>query len=234
VPRDASERERQAVAWAELAVAFGVFFLSHSLPIRPPLRPRLQALLGPRGFGVAYSILSLGVLAWLIGAAGRAPYVPLWPSAVWQSHLALVAMGAVCLILALSLGRPNPFSFGGSGAARFDPHRPGLVRWIRHPVLLALAIWAAAHLLANGDLAHGLLFGTFLVFALLGRRLVDRRKQRELGPDWARLWDATRQAAHPLRDLAGAEGALRLVLALVVYAALLWAHPLLFGVSPLR
>lgn len=48
-----------------------VFFLMHSLHVRPPLRPSLQARLGASGLTLAYSALSLAVLAWLFGAAGR-------------------------------------------------------------------------------------------------------------------------------------------------------------------
>ena len=70
-----------------------------------------------------------------------------------------LGMFAVCLILALSIARPNPFSFGGAQNARFDPARPGIVRWVRHPILLSLALWAGLHLLPNGDLSHVILFG---------------------------------------------------------------------------
>jgi uncharacterized membrane protein len=221
------------MGWTEFAAAFAAFFLTHALPVRPPLRPWLVARLGPRGFGLAYSALSLAVLAWLIGAAGRAPYVPLWPWAPWQLHVPLAAMLPVCLILALAVGRPNPFSFGGARNDAFDPARPGIVRLTRHPLLLALAIWAFAHVVPNGDLAHGLLFGTFAVFALVGGRLVDRRKRREMGEDWTHL-DAARKAAPlppPPRSWPGL--VLRLALGVALYLGLLWLHPWLFAVSPL-
>jgi len=219
------------MGWAEYALAFLVFFLTHSAPIRPPVRPWLVARLGQSGFGLAYSALSLGVLAWLIGAAGRAPYVPLWPWAGWQNHVVLAVMLPVCMILALTIARPNPFSFGGAGNDRFDPARPGIVRLTRHPLLLSLVLWAGAHLLANGDLAHALLFGTFAGFALLGMRLIDRRKRREMGAAWGRLEAARRQA--PPRPISWPDVALRLGLGGVLYATLVWVHPWLFGVSPL-
>ena len=116
------------------------------------------------GFTLAYSALSLAVLTWVIGAAGRAPYVPLWQWAPWQNHVVLVVMALVCLLLALSIGRPNPFSFGGARNQDFDPHVPGIIRLHRHPLLLALGLWAFAHTLPNGDLAHVILFGVFGVF----------------------------------------------------------------------
>ena len=92
-----------------------------SLHLPPLLRPVLQSALGPRGFTLAYSALSLAVLVWLIGAAGRAPFVPLWDWALWQVYVPLVAMLPVCLILSLAIARPNPFSFAGAQNAMFDP-----------------------------------------------------------------------------------------------------------------
>jgi uncharacterized membrane protein len=142
------------MGWNEFAFAFAAFFLTHSIPIRPPLRPWAVARLGHAGFGIAYSALSLAVLAWLIAAAGRAPYVPLWDWAPWQNHVVLAVMLPVCVILSLAIARPNPFSFGGAQNDRFDPASPGIVRLTRHPLLLALGIWSAAHILPNGDLAH--------------------------------------------------------------------------------
>jgi len=218
------------MGWSEFALALAVFFLSHAIPVRPPVRPWLRSRLGPAGFTLAYSALSLGVLAWLIGAAGPAPHVPLWGWAPWQAHVPLVVMGPVCLILGLSLARPNPFSFGGARNASFDPARPGIVRWLRHPLLVALALWAGAHLVPNGDLAHVILFGSFAAFAILGGRLVDRRRRREMGADWPRLRAAVARA--PLAGWSGAT-ALRIVAGGALYVTLLWAHPVLFGVSPL-
>ena len=220
------------MAWSGLALAFVVFFLSHSLPIRPPLRPILVRVLGPAGFGLAYSALSIAVLTWLVVAAGRAPYLPLWNWAPWQNHLALAIMLPVCLIVALALGRPNPFSFGGARNSAFDPDRPGIVGVMRHPLLVALALWSVAHLVANGDLAHVLLFGTFAVFAMLGGRLVDRRKRREMGQGWDRLWTRVRTPVEGRFRLSGGS-ALRLGLGVALYLALILLHPIVISVTPL-
>jgi len=217
--------------WSGLALAFAAFFLSHSLPIRAPLRPILVRRLGAIGFGLAYSTLSIAVLAWLVVAAARAPYLPVWDWAPWQNHLALAVMLLVCLIVTLSVGRPNPFSFGGARNADFDPGRPGIVRFTRHPLLVALALWAIAHLVANGDLAHILLFGTFAAFAILGGRLVDGRKRREMGAEWDRLWARVR--AQPVAGQLSRTSMLRFGLGLALYLALIALHPVVIGVSPL-
>jgi uncharacterized membrane protein len=173
--------------WLEFTAAFAAFFLTHSIPLRPAVRPHLQRALGRRGFTLAYSALSLAVLGWLIAAAGRAPFVPLWTWAPWQHLVPLAVMLPVCLILSLAIARPNPFSFGGTRNETFDPARPGIVRLHRHPLLLALTLWAGAHVVPNGDLPHVILFGTFFGFALLGQCLVDHRKRREMGKDWCRV-----------------------------------------------
>jgi uncharacterized membrane protein len=222
------------MGWAEYALAFAVFFLSHSLPVRPPLRPCLVGRLGQRGFVLVYSALSLAVLAWLIGAAGRAPLVPLWTWAPWQLHVTLVAMLPACLILALAIARPNPFSFGGARNAEFDASRPGIVRLTRHPLLLALAIWSLAHILPNGDLAHAILFATFALFALLGGRLIDLRKRQTMGAEEWTLLDRLRQAAPVFRrPRSWPDIGLRMLAGASLYATLLWVHPWLIGISPL-
>ncbi len=124
--------------WVPYGSAFLAFIATHSIPVRPAIKTRLVAVFGPRGFTLAYSALSLIMLAILISAAGNAPYVPLWGQAVWQKHVAFSGMLAVCLLGALAIARPNPFSFGGARNDRFDPARPGVIRWTRHPLLWGL------------------------------------------------------------------------------------------------
>ncbi|MYM55516.1 NnrU family protein [Thalassovita mangrovi] len=220
------------MGWLEFIAAFAVFFLSHSLPTRPGVKSRLTAAIGARGYTIAYSMLSLAVLYWLLMAAGRAPVVPLWDWAPWQNQVPLIAMGIACTILALTIARPNPFSFGGAQNDRFSTDHPGLIRWTRHPILAALAIWAVAHIVPNGDLAHVILFGTFAGFAFLGMRLIDRRKRREIGAEWDRLRSELR-AGPPFHSPASLlDLSIRVILGILTYAALLHLHPALFGVAP--
>ncbi|MFN3724110.1 MAG: NnrU family protein [Paracoccaceae bacterium] len=212
--------------WGEYAAAWAAFLLTHAVPIRPPVKPWLVAGLGRAGFGLAYSALSVGVLVWLIGAAARAPFVMLWPRAEWQNHVTLTAMILACLILALALGRPNPFSFGGWRNDSFDPARPGIVGLLRHPVLAALLLWSLGHVVPNGDLAHVLMFGGFAGFALLGMVMIDRRRRHDLGPE---VW---RQRL-PARSLRGAAIPMRWLGAIVLMIALIALHPLVIGLPAL-
>ncbi len=221
------------MAWAEFAFAFAIFFASHSIPVRPPVKPWLVQRLGAAGFSLLYSVLSLAVLAWLILAAGRAPFVQIWPWAPWQSQVTLVLMLPACLLLAASVARPNPFSFGGRANETFDPAHPGVVRWTRHPLLAALALWAVAHIVPNGDLAHLILFGSFAAFAVLGGRLVDRRKRREMGEAWQALTARVGQTPFIPRPASLRASLVRLAAGLGLFFGLLWLHPLILGVDPL-
>lgn len=213
--------------WSEFTLAFVVFFVSHSLPVRPQVKARIVAIIGARGFSFAYSLLSIAVLTWLIVATGRAPFVELWARAPWQTYVPLILMAAASVVLGLSLGRPNPLSFGGMNNATFDPAQPGIVGWMRHPLLVAIGLWAGAHMLPNGDLAHVVLFGVFLAFAGLGTRIIDRRKRRQLGADWDRLSNTRRQVK------ISAMGGLRVVVGLGIYCLLLWLHTPVIGINPL-
>ena len=222
------------MSWTAFAIVFVAFFLTHSIPVRPAIKARLTQTLGARGFGMGYSLLSTGMLVLLIWAAGQAPYVQLWPHMPWQRHAAHLGMLMVCLILALSVGRPNPFSFGGANNDRFDPRRPGIVRLTRHPILLALAAWAVVHLLPNGELAHVLLFGVLGSFAVAGRALIDRRKRREMGTEQWQALETRRRAAPVLQAPVSWAGLIvRLAIGLGGFAVLLWAHPYVIGVSAL-
>jgi len=209
--------------WVEYAAAWAVFLLSHVIPVRPPVRPWLVARLGHAGYGILYSAVSVAILIWLISAAGRAPYLEVWPRAEWQNHVTLAAMILASLILALAAFRPNPFSFGGWHNADYDPSDPGIVGLVRHPVLAALALWSAGHLAPNGDLAHLLMFGGFAGFALLGMRLIDRRRQTVMG---YREW----QRRLPRKRFAGLLAPLRWLAALALVAALIALHPVVIGV----
>lgn len=225
------------MGWAEFAAAFAVFLLSHALPARPAVKGPLVRRLGAGGYTLVYSLVSVAVLAWLIVAAGRAPHVPLWSWAPWQPWVPFLVMLPACLLIACAIGAPNPLSFGGR-AEGFDPARPGIAGLTRHPLLWALVLWAGAHLVPNGDLAHVLLFGSFAGFATLGMRMLDRRRQRLWGPEvWADRARAT--ALVPGAALlsgrwrpAGGPPIRRMAAGLVLYGLLLALHPPVIGAWP--
>ena len=214
--------------WLVFAGVFALFFVTHSIPVRPAVKGNLVKVLGPTGFTVAYSLLSLVMLVLLIWASRQAPFVLLWGEAPWHRPLIWVGMLFVCLIPAITIGRPNPFSFGGCHNDRFDTSNSGIIGYLRHPLLGALALWGGLHLLANGDLAQVLLFSTLSFFALVGHRIVDMRKRRVLDVEnWKRLLLQTRKQRRvqiPTRSTV-----LRLCVGLAVYLVLIALHPVVIG-----
>jgi uncharacterized membrane protein len=227
--------------WVGLALAFALFLATHGVPARPAVRRWLVGSLGERGYLLAYSLTSVVALALLIAAAGRAPHLELWTFEPWQMWAPGLAMPLVCLLIAFSVGAPNPLSFGGRSPEAFDPDRPGIVGVTRHPLLWALALWAMSHVVPNGDLAHVVVFGGFAGFALMGMIVIDRRLRRRMGePEWHRL--AARTAVTPFAALVAGRwrpqigppsGAtlLRFLAGLVLYAGLATLHEPVIGVS---
>jgi len=214
--------------WGEFALAFLVFFVSHSVPVRGAIKDKISALISPSGFTAIYSMLSIAILIWLIIAADRAPYVEIWAFAPWQKHIPITAMAVATIVTVMAIGRPNALSFGGANNAAFDPQNPGLIGWLHHPLLFALLVWSLSHMVPNGDLAHIILFGIFAGFALLGHLLINQRQKRRLGRvEWARL-AATKRTFTPTRN-----GIVRLSLGIALYLLLLYAHEPLIGKSPL-
>ena len=167
----------RAMAWAEFSAALAAFLGGHILPMR--LRAPLVARIGQRAYLVGYSLLSIGLLYWLIVAAGRAPYVEIWAQAGWMRWLVNLAM-------------PLAFLLGATGGMA--------------GVMAGFAIWSGTHLLANGDLAHVVMFGLLLGYAGLG--LVMARGLA-LRLTWRRV-----------------------AVALILWAVLFHLHPLVIGVSP--
>jgi uncharacterized membrane protein len=223
------------MGWLEFAAAFLAFFGGHGFLSRPPLRARLVAAFGTRGYLIGHSFVSAALFLWLIGAAQRAPYVELWAPAPWQAWAPMIAMPFAVTLAALSVGAPNPFSFGGARNETFDPLRPGIVGATRHPLLWAMILWAGAHLVPNGDLAHALLFGASLALALIGMRALDARARRRLG---AEEWERLARTAPLIPSLAalarmGAPSLRRLIAAGAIFLILLAGHPWFAGVSPL-
>jgi uncharacterized membrane protein len=88
----------------------------------------------------------------------------------------------------------------------------------KHPMLLATQLWAAAHLLSNGLLAEVLLFGGFLLWAVVDRISVGTRPNRTVR-------SGTPKAINDV---------IAVVLGLALYALFVhWAHAKLFGVAPM-
>lgn len=224
---------------AEFLAAIAVFLLAHAIPAHRPVRDALIRWVGETPYVVAYTAVTLAIVAWLGLAYARAPFVEIWPFRTELRWVPLVVMAPACVLLVAGLGSRNPLSLG-AGSQGYDPARPGIVAVTRHPLMWAFVLWAGGHLAPNGDLASILMFGLLLGLGLMGPASLDAKRRDRLGPEaWNRLAAGT--ANVPLAALLAGRAAwrvswigwARLLGGLALYAALLWAHEPAIGVSPL-
>ena len=225
-------------ATVHLALATAFFLASHIGISSTPLRGALVRALGEKPYLGLYSLVATGGLVWMAVAYAGAPVQYLWsPSGVLR-YVPLVVMPFALILLVAGLTIGNPTLVSQEGALRREEPARGILRVTRHPVQWALALWAAAHLLANGDVASLLFFGGLLLLALAGPYLMDARKAATLGEEWAAF--AARTSTLPFAAIVAGRNRLdlgeigwwRVGLALVAYAGLLVVHSYLFGVAP--
>lgn len=130
----------------------------------PTFKASLQSRFGAMRFKGIYSLLALAGLALIIVGMSRLEYRPVFVPPAWSPLIANLAMPvSFCLLVAAQM--PNNFR-----------------RVIRNPMLTGVLIWAAVHLLANGDLASILLFGAFGTYAVVDIISVNRRAAAETPP----------------------------------------------------
>jgi uncharacterized membrane protein len=216
---------------AGIAALWTAFAASHMGLSSLRLRPRVVELLGERGFQAVYSVIALGIFVPLLALYFDNPHAGphLWYLGMTPGIRPLMyALMAVALALVVGgATSPSPASLvPGKGEVK------GLFRITRHPLLMGIALYGAAHLLAaNVNAAELAFFGGFLVFPLVGCWHQDQRKLATRGESYRAFYDQT-----PFLPFTG-PGAIRglmeqPVAALVgaVAAGLLrYFHPGLFG-----
>ncbi|WP_375263186.1 NnrU family protein [Palleronia sp.] len=172
--------------WPEFATALALFVGTHFLPTRRGLRDRLIEVMGRRVYFSVYGLVSLLVVVWLTVAANRAPYVSIWSQLEWHRWVPTLVMPVAILLAVLGAGVAYPHTLGGRRSGGFDRSAPGAAALSRHPLLWALTLWSLAHLVANGDVAHVILFGGFALLSVGAMAIFDRRARRSMSPeDWA-------------------------------------------------
>lgn len=225
-------------------IAAAVFFvLLHLLVSGTRARDAIVTMIGQGPYMGLFSLASVAGLAWL-GIAFAHARTESWNLGYWDAtpatRWAQLAMQLVAsLLIVTGLATPNPTSVRQEGVLdRADPVR-GVLRITRHPFLWGVAVWAAGHLLVNGDRAGILLFVSMLALAMFGTASIDAKRRRALGAKWDAF--AARTSNLPFAAIAGGRqrlavgeiGPWRLALALLAWGALTVAHPLLFGVRAL-
>lgn len=222
--------------FTQLVLACAAFLATHFVS-NTPLRARLVAAAGEKAYLGLYSVVAAATLGWTIYAYYHAPYAGLW-YASWLRYVPLLIMPFALVLIVCGLLTRNPTMVGQERLLESQDAARGILRVTRHPFMWGVALWAASHVLARGDASSALFFGTFLVLALGGTALSDRRKARILGERWQRFAAVTSHV--PFAAIAagrntfarGEIGWARLALGIVLYIALFLLHPLIFGARP--
>jgi uncharacterized membrane protein len=226
-----------------LIAAAAVFLAIHLVISGTRLRDAITGAIGQSAYMGLFSLASLACLVWMAIAyvhAQRGGADPVWwtatPVTKW---IQLVVTFVAFMLIVPGLLTPNPTSVRQEGQLEKPDAVRGILRVTRHPFLWGVALWAAGHLMVNGDLASLILFGSLLVLAVFGATSIDAKRRRALGPTWDAF--AGQTSGVPFAAIAtgrqslklGEIGWWRLGVAVIVWGALLFAHPLLFGASPL-
>ena len=200
------------------------------------LRDGIVRSLGERTFHGAFAVASIAALIWLSRSYNAAATSLLWRPPPWLLLLLALAMLPACLLFIGSVTTPNPTAIGGEGTVA-QPR--GIQRVTRHPMLWSFAIWAAVHMIGNGDTASLVFFGAILITALVGMPSIDAKLARRDPAGWSALAAGT--AIVPFAAIVQGRNRLvwheigwwRIGLGLILWGLLLYLHPILIGASAL-
>ncbi|WP_116598322.1 NnrU family protein [Primorskyibacter marinus] len=117
--------------------------------------PDWRASLGDKGKGMVALVLALSVVLMVLG------YRMADGAVFWGRHPATVGINNLLVLVAIFMLSPAP-------------KKGKLLAGMRHPMLTGFALWAAAHLLVNGDVPSFILFGGLLVWALAEMIVINR------------------------------------------------------------
>jgi len=184
-----------------LVVGLLAFFGIHSVRIvASGFRDEQIAANTGRWKGI-YSLVSLAglvliIFGWMLY---RPTAEPVFEPPVWGRHAAVLLVWIGFVLNAAAYGKPTRIKAA-----------------VKHPMLLGVMAWALGHLLANGDLASVLLFGSFLIYTVIDRIAMARRPSAPIIVSGLRA------------------DVIALVTGTALYLLFLFVlHPVLFGVSPL-
>lgn len=179
-----------------------ILFLGvHTLTTQRKLRARVITSTGEGGYKIGYALASFAGLALIIWGFAQYRAAGMWP--IWNPPTALRHLSVALMLPAVILVVASYI-------------RGRIYTTLKHPMLTGIKLWAAAHLLANGDLGSIVLFGSFLAWAVYDRISLKHRSDAGAPPI---------PVGGPGNDL------IAIVVGVVAYLALAFAfHPVVIGV----
>lgn len=207
------------------------------------LRSAIVGRIGEGPYRIGFSLVSLGLLVWLIqgfGAMRGDPFDPLntrvWAPPAWAHWPAYVLVAVGFVLAASSFLTRNPTMAGMEGALKREDVARGALRITRHPFLWGVAFWAAGHLLVNGERFAPMLFGALGLMAVFGARSIDRKGRARDPEAWARYEAVTSNLPFAAiiqgrNQLALSELVAGIGVGLLVFALVGMFHGTLFGAA---
>jgi uncharacterized membrane protein len=132
-----------------------VLFLGvHTLTTQRELRARVIASTGEAGYKIGYALLSLlglVLIVWGFADYRATGWIDVWHPPTWTKHITVALMLPAVILVVASYIRGRIYTV------------------LKHPMLAGVKLWAAAHLIANGDLGSIILFGSLLGWAVFDR-----------------------------------------------------------------
>jgi len=178
-----------------------LFFGVHTLTTQREVRARVIAFSGGGGYKIGYSLVSALGLVLIVWGFAHYRATGMWE--IWTPPTALKHLTAALMLPAVILVVASYI-------------RGRIYTRLKHPMLTGIKLWAAAHLLANGDLGSIILFGSFLAWAVFDRISLKRR------PD---------VGAPPIPVGGPGNDLIAIAVGVVAYLALAFAfHPVVIGV----
>jgi uncharacterized membrane protein len=188
-----------------LVLGLVVFIGCHIVTRMQDMRAGLIKKWGESTYRAIYSVVAVSGLVLIIygfvsyRASGM---IPVWNTPRWMPHLVIPLMWVSFILLAAA-------------------YLPGKIKAkAKHPMLLAVKIWAFTHLLANGDLGSILLFGAFLGWAVYARIALKRAGAVEGVPGNQIIAGSAKNDAIAI-----------VVGSVATVAMVVWLHKLLIGVA---
>ena len=150
----------------QLILGLILFLGAHSVRIwADGWRDQTIEAYGEKAFKGVYALVSiLGFYLLVVGyGEARLQTVALWNPPIFTKHISMLLMLLSSILL----------------VATYIPRNHFKMR-LGHPMVLSVKVWALSHLLANGNLADLVLFGSFLIWAVLNFRSARARDQAQV------------------------------------------------------
>lgn len=216
------------MVWFFISVA--VFLGAHVIP--GLLRNRIVGLVGYRAYVVGFSVLSTLLFAWVIHEVIVSESFWLWDFQIWQAKALIIVMLPACILWASAILQPCPLSIGRKSG--FDPDRPGINSFCRHPLLLGAFLWGIGHVVANGDFVSLVFFGGSALFALIGFWRMEKIRLRDMSVAEQEAVQAGTRRFSLSGLFKGAFGWQDFLLGGIIYVVILMGHGHVIGVNPLE